>query len=152
MLDEGMLYWYARLSVAPARPSRSGSATSAPPLDDAILLAALVRGLVATAAARTSTPAGRRPNGRTTLLIAAHWRAAHDGLEGLAIDLATRRAAARRGELMRQLFDYVTPALERHGDLRRPSRSCSAGCARSGTGAARQRARGRHQRRASPRR
>jgi carboxylate-amine ligase len=69
--------------------------------------------------------------------MAAHWRAAHDGLEGLNIDMATRepRPAWR---LMRQLFDYVTPELERHGDLR--TATVLMGRLRSqGTGAARQR-------------
>nr|WP_296064682.1 glutamate--cysteine ligase [uncultured Actinoplanes sp.] len=136
MLDEGMLYWYARLSANyPTVEIRMGDVT--PTLDDAMLLAALARGLVATLLrdVRDGVPA---PNVPHPLLMAAHWRAAHDGLEGLNIDMATRepRPAWR---LMRQLFDYVRPELERHGDLE--TATVLLGRLRShGTGAARQRA------------
>jgi len=82
---------------------------------------------------------GRRaPDVPHPLLMAAHWRAAHDGLEGVNIDMATRepRPAWR---LMRQLFDYVRPELDRHGDL--ATATVLMGRLRSlGTGAARQRA------------
>jgi carboxylate-amine ligase len=52
------------------------------------------------------------PGRKTTALLTA----AHDGLEGTGVDLATRepRPAWR---LLRQLFDYVTPELDRPGDL-----------------------------------
>ncbi|WP_433369900.1 carboxylate-amine ligase [Actinoplanes sp. CA-142083] len=136
MLDEGMLYWYARLSANyPTVEIRMGDVT--PTLDDAMLLAALARALVATLLrdVREGIPAPRVPH---PLLMAAHWRAAHDGLEGVAVDLATRepRPAWR---LMRQLFDHVRPELERHGDLE--TATVLMGRLRShGTGAARQRA------------
>jgi carboxylate-amine ligase len=136
MLDEGMLYWYARLSANyPTVEIRMGDVT--PSVEDATLLAALARALVATLLrdVREGVPA---PNVPHPLLMAAHWRAAHDGLEGLNIDMATRepRPAWR---LMRQLFDYVRPELNRHGDLE------TAGVLmdrlrEKGTGAARQRA------------
>ena len=136
MLDEGMLYWYARLSARyPTVEIRMGDVM--PTLDDAMLLAALARALVATLLneARAGGDAPRVPD---PLLGAAHWRAAHDGLEGLNIDMATRepRPAWR---LMRQLYDYVRPELERHGDLEMAT--ILMGRLRShGTGAARQRA------------
>ncbi|MBU2661891.1 glutamate--cysteine ligase [Actinoplanes bogorensis] len=136
MLDEGMLYWYARLAARyPTVEIRMGDVM--PTTDDAVLLAALARGLVATLLndVRDGKPAPDVPH---PLLMAAHWRAAHDGLEGLNIDMATRepRPAWR---LMRQLFDYVTPELERHGDLE--TATVLMGRLRShGTGAARQRA------------
>jgi carboxylate-amine ligase len=136
MLDEGMLYWYARLSANyPTIEIRMGDVCAS--LDDALLLAALARALVATLLdeVRAGLPA---PNVAHPLLMAAHWRAAHDGLEGLNIDMATRepRPAWR---LMRQLFDYVSPQLERHGDLE--TATALIGRLRSaGTGAARQRA------------
>jgi glutamate---cysteine ligase / carboxylate-amine ligase len=136
MLDEGMLYWYARLSANyPTVEIRMGDVM--PTLDDAMLLAALARALVATLLrdVRDGVPAPRVPH---PLLMAAHWRAAHDGLEGVAIDMATRepRPAWR---LMRQLFDYVRPELDRHGDLEMTT--ILMGRLRShGTGAARQRA------------
>ncbi|AGL20680.1 glutamate--cysteine ligase [Actinoplanes sp. N902-109] len=136
MLDDGMLYWYARLSANyPTIELRMGDVC--PSLDDALLLAALARALVATLLGdvREGKPAPDVPH---PLLMAAHWRAAHDGLEGLNIDMATRepRPAWR---LMRQLFDYVRPELDRHGDLEMAT--VLMGRLRShGTGAARQRA------------
>jgi carboxylate-amine ligase len=136
MLDEGMLYWYARLSARyPTVEIRMGDVM--PGLDDTMLLASLARALVATllGEVREGVPAPRVPH---PLLMAAHWRAAHDGLEGLNIDMATRepRPAWR---LVRQLFDYVRPELERHGDLE--IATVLMGRLRAhGTGAARQRA------------
>ena len=136
MLDEGMLYWYARLAANyPTVELRMGDVT--PTVDDAVLLAALARALVATLVreVRDGVPAPDVPH---PLLMAAHWRAARDGLEGLNIDMATRepRPAWR---LMRQLFDYVRPELERHGDLE--TATVLMGRLRAhGTGAARQRA------------
>ena len=136
MLDEGMLYWYARLSARyPTVEIRMGDVT--PTLDDAMLLAALARALVATLLRdiRAGVPGPDVPH---PLLMAAHWRAAHDGLEGVNIDMATRepRSAWR---LMRQLFDYVRPELDRHGDLE--VATILMGRLRAkGTGAARQRA------------
>lgn len=136
MLDEGMLYWYARLSARyPTVEIRMGDVT--PSLDIALLLAALARALVATI--QSDVQDGRTaPDVPHPLLMAAHWRAAHDGLEGLNIDMATRepRPAWR---LMRQLFDYVRPELERHGDLAMTTVLMGRLRAR-GTGAARQRA------------
>ena len=136
MLDEGMLYWYARLSANyPTVEIRMGDVC--PTLDDAILLAALARALVATILrdVRDGRPA---PNVPHPLLMAAHWRAAHDGLEGLNIDMATRETRPA-WKLLRQLFDYVRPELDRHGDLEMAT--VLMGRLRSrGTGAARQRA------------
>jgi carboxylate-amine ligase len=136
MLDEGMLYWYARLSAHyPTVEIRMGDVC--PTLDDAMLLAALARALVATVQhdVRAGVPAPRLPH---HLLVAAHWRAARDGLEGLGVDLATRQTSPA-WRLLRQLFDYVRPELERHGDLEMTT--VLLGRLRSrGTGAARQRA------------
>ena len=136
MLDEGMLYWYARLSARyPTVEIRMGDVM--PTADDAVLLAALARALVATLVkeVRAGVPAPDVPH---PLLTAAHWRAAHDGLEGLNIDMATREPRPA-WKLMRQLFDYVRPELERHGDLE--TATTLMGRLRAhGTGAARQRA------------
>ncbi|GIE79686.1 putative glutamate--cysteine ligase 2 [Actinoplanes philippinensis] len=136
MLDEGMLYWYARLSANyPTVEIRMGDVM--PTADDAVLLAALARALVGTLL-REVRAGIEAPDVEHPLLMAAHWRAAHDGLEGLNIDMATRepRPAWR---LMRQLFDYVRPELERHGDL--ATATVLLGRLREqGTGAARQRA------------
>lgn len=136
MLDEGMLYWYARLSARyPTIEIRMGDVT--PTVDDVLLLAALARALVS--ALLGEVRAGvQAPDVPHPLLMAAHWRAAHDGLEGVNIDMATRepRPAWR---LLRQLFDYVRPELLRHGDLDVATVLLERLRAR-GTGAARQRA------------
>lgn len=136
MLDEGMLYWYARLSARyPTVELRMGDVC--PSLDITVLLAALARGLVATVLkdVQDGKPA---PDVPQPLLRAAHWRAAHDGLEGLGLDIAARepRPAWR---LLRQLFDFVRPELERHGDLELVTVLMDR-LRSQGTGAARQRA------------
>ncbi|PWR09944.1 carboxylate--amine ligase [Micromonospora acroterricola] len=114
MLDAAMVYWYARPSVAyPTVEVRVGDVC--PTVDDAVLVAGLVRALVATTAADVRAGA-RAPGIRDCLVAAAHWRAAHDGLDGELIDLragGTRPAWA----LVDELLATVTPALARHGDL-----------------------------------
>ena len=136
MLDEGMLYWYARLSAHyPTVEIRMGDVM--PTLDDAMLLAALARALVATLLrdVRAGVPA---PEISPTLLAAAHWRAAHDGLEGLALDPVSGETGPAWSRLQR-LFDLVRPELVRHGDL--AMATVLMGRLRAhGTGAARQRA------------
>ena len=136
MLDQGNLYWYARIAANyPTVEIRMGDVT--PTLDDAMLLAALARALVATLM-HDVREGIKAPNVPHPLLMAAHWRAAHDGLEGLNIDMATREPRPA-WKLMRQLFDYVRPELERHGDLEMAT--VLMGRLRAhGTGAARQRA------------
>jgi carboxylate-amine ligase len=136
MLDEGMLYWYARLSShLPTVELRLGDIC--PTVEDSILLAALVRALVATV--MTDIGAGRQaPNIPHHFLTAAHWRASRDGLEGLAVDPVTGQTRPA-WHLMRRLVDLVHPALERHGDL--ATVTLLLGRLRAhGTGAARQRA------------
>ncbi|MFI5832611.1 glutamate--cysteine ligase [Micromonospora sp. NPDC051300] len=135
MLDEGMLYWYARLSAKyPTVELRIGDVC--PSVDDAVLVAALVRGLVATAL--TDVEAGRRAvNTDHHLLVAAHWRAAHDGLEGQGVDL-TDGELRPAWELLDRLVDRIRPELDRHGDLDRVT-ELLGGLRRHGSGAARQR-------------
>ncbi|TDC80914.1 YbdK family carboxylate-amine ligase [Micromonospora sp. KC606] len=136
MLDEGMLYWYARLSAKyPTVEIRIGDVC--PSVDDAVLVAALVRALVATAMADI---AEGRPATNTEhhLLVAAHWRAAHDGLEGDGVDVANGELRPA-WELLDELVDRVRPALDCHGDLAEVT-DLLGGLRRHGTGAARQRA------------
>jgi len=136
LLDEGMLYWYARLSAhLPTVEIRIGDVC--PSLDDTILIAALVRGLVAAAladieAGRPALPVEHQ------LLVAAHWRAAHDGLEGVACDLLGG-GLHPAWSLMRRLYERVGPHLEQHGDLETVG-SLLGRLHAHGTGAARQRA------------
>ncbi|QGN47074.1 carboxylate-amine ligase [Micromonospora sp. WMMD558] len=136
MLDEGMLYWYARLSAKyPTVEIRIGDVC--PSVDDAVLVAALVRALVATAMADI---AAGRPAIRTDhhLLVAAHWRAAHDGLEGEGVD-PTDGELRPAWDLLDQLVDQLRPALQRHGDLAEVT-DLLGELRRHGSGAARQRA------------
>ncbi|MCZ7418843.1 MULTISPECIES: glutamate--cysteine ligase [unclassified Micromonospora] len=135
MLDEGMLYWYARLSAKyPTVELRIGDVC--PTVDDAVLVAALVRGLVATAL--DDIAAGRPPLPTDHhLLVGAHWRAAHDGLEGEAVDLSSGELRPA-WDLLHQLVGRLGPALERHGDLAEVT-SLLEGLRRHGSGAQRQR-------------
>ncbi|MFI6243520.1 glutamate--cysteine ligase [Micromonospora sp. NPDC050795] len=135
MLDAAMVYWYARPSSAyPTVEVRVGDVCTE--VDDAVLVAALVRSLVATLAddVRAGVDA---PNVRDCLVAAAHWRAAHDGLDGELIDLragGTRPAWA----LVDEMMAVIAPALLRHGDLGYVLAQL-ARLRRDGTGAARQR-------------
>ncbi|GLY98907.1 glutamate--cysteine ligase [Actinoplanes sp. NBRC 103695] len=136
MLDEGMLYWYARLAVNyPTVELRMGDVC--PTLDDALLLAALARGLVATFVRRVADGIVA-PDIPHALLSAAHWRAAHDGLEGLAIDPVSRQVRPAWARL-RDLYELAEPELRRHGDLEMVN-VLMARLRSHGTGAARQRA------------
>lgn len=135
MLDAAMVYWYARPSVAyPTVEVRVGDVC--PTVDDTVLVAGLVRALVATVAddVRDGVLA---PRIRDCLVSAAHWRAAHDGLDGDLIDLRSGRARPA-WDLVDDLFATVTPALVRHGDLRYVLDQLHR-VRREGNGAARQR-------------
>ncbi|MFI6063867.1 glutamate--cysteine ligase [Micromonospora sp. NPDC051227] len=135
MLDAAMVYWYARpSSTYPTVEVRVGDVCTE--VDDAVLVAALVRSLVATLAddVRAGVTA---PDVRDCLVAAAHWRAAHDGLDGELIDLragGTRPAWA----LVDELMAVIAPALLRHGDLGYVLAQL-ARLRRDGTGAMRQR-------------
>jgi carboxylate-amine ligase len=135
MLDPEMVYWYARPSVAyPTVEIRVGDVC--PTVDDTVLVAGLLRALVATAAedVRTGRPA---PRLRDCLVAAAHWRAAHDGVDGDLVDL---RAGGSRPawELIDELVATVTPALAGFGDLDLVTRQLDR-LRRDGNGATRQR-------------
>jgi carboxylate-amine ligase len=114
MLDEAMVYWYARPSASyPTVEVRVGDVCLT--AGEATLVAGLIRALVASALeeVRAGRPAPVVPE---YVLRAAHWRAARDGLDGEAIDLAaggTRPA----WELLDDLVGRLWPALSEHGDL-----------------------------------
>ncbi|MGC4866489.1 carboxylate-amine ligase [Micromonospora sp. DT53] len=135
MLDAAMVYWYARpSSTFPTVEVRVGDVCTE--VDDAVLVAALVRSLVATLAddVRAGVTA---PDVRDCLVAAAHWRAAHDGLDGELIDL--RAGGARPAwALVDELMAVIAPALLRHGDLGYVLAQL-ARLRRDGTGATRQR-------------
>ncbi|MEU6328166.1 glutamate--cysteine ligase [Streptomyces sp. NPDC047049] len=133
IMDRGGLYWDIRPSHhVPTVEVRVADAAST--AQDTVLLAAIVKALVATAL--TDTEPAFRP--RPGLLRAACWRAARDGLAGKGIDLHTRRLVPAT-TLVGRLLVQLRPALSRHGDLD----LVRAGWARlraEGNGADRQRA------------
>jgi carboxylate-amine ligase len=113
MLDASMVLWWARPSLRyPTVEVRVGDVC--PTAGEAVVVAGLVRALVATAVADIA--AGREdPQPADHLLRAAHWNAAHAGLDGTLIDL--RRHVARPAwDLVDELVTTVGGALERHGD------------------------------------
>ncbi|GIF98915.1 carboxylate-amine ligase [Catellatospora citrea] len=115
MLDVGMVLWYARPSARyPTVEVRVADVL--PTVDDAVVVAGLVRALVVTVVddIRAGLPA---PRLRTGLLTAAHWRAARDGLEGHLVN-ATTGELVPAWELVDDLLRFVGPALTRDGDLR----------------------------------
>ncbi|MBQ0893528.1 glutamate--cysteine ligase [Micromonospora sp. U56] len=135
MLDAAMVYWYARPSAAyPTVEVRVGDVC--PTVDDTVLVAALVRALVATMADDVRAGVRATPI-RDCLVAAAHWRAAHNGVDGDLIDL--RGGGARPAwDLIDELLVTVASALTRHGDLDPVLRQLDR-IRRDGTGATRQR-------------
>ena len=116
LLDEGMAYFDARLS--PRWPTvEVRVADVALRVEDAVVLAGLVRGLVDTAAEqwRAGVPA---PDVRPELLRVAGWRASHSGITGLLVHPASGRPAPAR-DVLAALVEHVRPALTAAGDLDR---------------------------------
>ena len=114
MIDASMVLWHARPSATyPTIEVRL--ADVGPTVADTLLLAGLVRALVATAiddiAAGLSAPAVTEG-----VLRAAHWNAAHRGLGGTLVDLRAGRARPA-WDVVDDLVATVRPALLRHGDL-----------------------------------
>ncbi|MET8987324.1 glutamate-cysteine ligase family protein [Nonomuraea wenchangensis] len=128
--------WQARLSSeGPAIEVRA--ADTCQTVAEVVLLTGLVRALAATALGdvRAGRPA---PNVDQTLLAAASWRAARDGLEGENVDQLTgRRLPVWR--LVDTLIDHIGPALRALGDLPLMDEGLDV-LHRHGSGAARQRA------------
>lgn len=134
--DPRMAYWHVRPSPrVPTIEIRVADVT--PTVDDAVLLAGLVRGLVATAMddVEHGRPAARFPE---PLGRVACWRAARDGMAGTGLDLVGDRLLPA-WDLAGLLVEHVRSALVRVGDVDTVTR----GLARlrlMGCGAQRQRA------------
>jgi carboxylate-amine ligase len=114
LLDEGMIYFDARLSRHyPTVEIRIGDVCL--DANDAVMLAALVRALVETTAREWQ--AGKPPPAvPTEMLRLANWRASKSGLsEDLVHPMTLRPAPAT--EVLEALLDYVTPALSDTGEL-----------------------------------
>jgi carboxylate-amine ligase len=113
VLDPGMLYSDARLSATwPTVEVRT--ADVALRVEDAVLLAGLVRGLVETAA-RNASDGRPVPDVRTEVLRVATWRAARSGLGGELVHPMTGRPAPA-ADVLGALADHVRPALADAGD------------------------------------
>ena len=132
-LDPGMLYLDARLAAHyPTVEIRVADTCTDPA--DAVLVAALARALVETAAAAEpdSTPL------RSDLLRAAQWRAARHGLAGSLVH-PTELTLVPAYDAVGALVDHVRPALETYGDLPRVTEGLER-LRQVGGGARRQRA------------
>jgi carboxylate-amine ligase len=114
VLDPGMVYFDARLSAQhPTLEVRVGDVCL--DVDDAVLLAALVRALVETAvrAWRAGVPADPV---RLELLRLAAWRASRSGVDGVLLDPCSWRPMPA-ADVLGRLVTHVASALEEAGDL-----------------------------------
>ncbi|MFJ4690700.1 glutamate--cysteine ligase [Streptomyces sp. NPDC088766] len=131
VLDEAMVYFDARLSARyPTVEVRVSDVCLR--ADTAVLVAALVRGLVETAA-REWRAGGEPADHSVSLLRLAGWRAAKSGLTGDLLHPVTMRPASFE-TVVRALVDHVSEALADHGDLQRVRAAC-ADLLRHGNGA-----------------
>ena len=138
VLDLGMVYFDARLSAQhPTLEVRIADVCL--DVDDAVLLAALVRALVETGARQWRADVAADPV-RVELLRLASWRAARSGLDGALLDPGTWTPAPA-ADVLGRLVAHVTPALEEAGDLARV-RELLADVLGRGPGARAQRAAG----------
>jgi len=129
------LYWDVRPS-ARQETLEFRVADSVMAVDEAVMVAGLVRALAVTAhaAADRGDP---DPRPRPELLRAATWRAARHGLEADLVDVLAGQARPA-AELVEAFLAEVRPALEEAGDLEEVTELVRVTLA-GGTGAARQR-------------
>ena len=112
-LDDGMIYFDARLSARyPTVEIRVADVCT--DVGDAVLVAALARGLVDTAAAhwRADLPAARIS---THVLRAASWRAARWGVASSLVAPSTGRPAPA-WTVIDELVEWTADSTRRHGD------------------------------------
>lgn len=135
MLDEGMLYFDARLSRNhPTVEVRVADVCLR--AEDAALIALLVRALVESASREWRAGVDPAPV-PTVLLRMASWQASSSGLSGELLDFGTFRPA-RATDVVRSLVDYLAPVLDEQGELAVARQGVEDIIAR-GTGAAEQR-------------
>jgi glutamate---cysteine ligase / carboxylate-amine ligase len=135
LLDDGMIYFDARLSRRyPTVEIRVADVCV--DLEDTLVVAALCRALVETAAAEAARgdPVPQMP---ASLLRLAVWRAGHDGVGGVLVDPVSRRPRPWI-EVIRDLVIHVHDSLEGFGDIERVEVGIDR-LARVGTGATGQR-------------
>ncbi|MGN2638017.1 glutamate--cysteine ligase 2 [Nocardia takedensis] len=113
ILDNKMVYWDVRPSESfPTVEIRVSDVAAT--TEEAALLAALIRGLVATGlrALRSRESAPPVP---AEVLRAAYWNAAHSGLDGAGLDPVAGRLTPHR-DLLTRLVEYIGPALRESED------------------------------------
>jgi carboxylate-amine ligase len=114
VLDDAMVYWDVRPSAKyPTIEVRVPDVAST--VTETVLMATLIRAAVMTALdeMRRGEPATCVP---THVLRAAYWKAAHDGLDGRAIDLAHGCASLPTRQLLIEFVDRIAPALTSMGE------------------------------------
>jgi carboxylate-amine ligase len=135
IIDRGVLTWIARLSDHyPTVEVRAADVQLR--ASDAVLLAALIRGLVSTAAAEAERGLPC-PEPDAEVLDAAVWQAGRQGMEGQLID-PMAGILLPAGTVLDQLLRHIRPALEEAGDAEWVDASLAEVRA-EGTGAERQR-------------
>jgi glutamate---cysteine ligase / carboxylate-amine ligase len=135
LLDEGMVYFDARLSQTyPTVEIRVADVCLE--MRDAVLVAALCRGLVETSASQWR--AGEQsPTMPSAMLRLATWQAAREGMDGELLDPLTCHPRPARNVVL-DLIEHVRPALRSAGDERLVGERFDQVLAR-GNGAQRQR-------------
>lgn len=115
--DRGQVYWQARLSDRyPTVEVRCPDVQLR--ADDAVMLAGIVRALVATAI--TEEQQGIPPTAVAPELVqAGNWHAARYGLNGTLVDRYGHPHTS--GDVLCSLLRHITPALEASGDFRQVS-------------------------------
>jgi carboxylate-amine ligase len=114
VLDDGMVYWDVRPSANfPTVEVRVADVPAT--VAETVLLATLVRATVMTALDDEQSGAPVLPL-TSHALKAAYWKAARDGLEGRAVDLADTHAPLPAARLLSNLVDRIEPALKALGD------------------------------------
>ncbi|MFC0457756.1 glutamate--cysteine ligase [Arthrobacter liuii] len=135
MLDEGMLYFDARLSRNhPTVEVRVADVCLR--ADDAALIAVLVRALVESASREWRDDVDPAPV-PTVVLRMASWQASSAGLSGELLDFGNFRPAPA-ADVVRSLVDYLAPVLAEQGELSLARQGVEDIIAR-GTGAGEQR-------------
>lgn len=111
--DPTKIYWDIRLSEKfPTVEFRIADVCMT--IDEAVMLAGLVRGLTRTCYLETINNEPFTPV-RTELLRAAHWQAARYGLQENLIDVEGERSLPA-SEVVKTFLNYLRPALEEFGD------------------------------------
>ncbi|HZG05450.1 MAG TPA: glutamate--cysteine ligase [Streptomyces sp.] len=113
--DTGQLYWQVRLSERyPTIEVRAMDVQLR--ADDAVMLAGIVRALVTTFL-REEEAGLPMPAPPPEILAAAGWHAARHGMANVLLDPRTHQRR-KVGDVVSDLVQYLTPALEEAGDAR----------------------------------